>query len=258
MIAYASYKHHTSDISKNAIITSVANGAISLLAGFAVFTTLGYMSLKQGVALDTLAASGPSLAFIVFPEALSLIPAAPVFAVLFFIMLISLGIDSAFSLVEAITTVISDKYPHIRRQDVSLYVCIFGLISGLIFTTFAGLYYLDIVDHFITHYGLVFVGLLETVAIGWVYGAEKLRSYINDVSEVRIGRWWTYLIKYVIPVLLAFLLVSSFITDVVNPYEGYPLWSLLTFGLGILGIIALVSFLFAHFSKPEEEKEIEL
>ncbi len=253
MIAYASYQHHTSDISRNAIITSIVNSCISIIAGFAVFTTLGYMSYKQGINIEQLASSGPSLAFIVFPKALSLIPLAPLFAVLFFIMLITLGIDSAFSLVEAVTTVISDKYPHIRRQDVSLYVCVFGLISGIIFTTFAGLYYLDIVDHFITHYGLVFVGLLEAIAVGWIYGAEKLRAYINDVSDIRIGKWWSFLIKFIIPALLILLLIYSLISDIMHPYEGYPKWALFSLGWGILGVIALISYLFAHFSKPEQE-----
>jgi len=254
MIAYASYQHHTSDISKNAIVTSVVNSCISIIAGFAVFSTLGYMSYKQGIDIEQLASSGPPLAFIVFPKALSLIPFAPLFAALFFVMLITLGIDSAFSLVEAVTTVISDRYPHIRRQDISLYVCIFGFMSGILFTTFAGLYYLDIVDHFITHYGLVFIGLLEAIAVGWIYGAEKLRAYINDVSEIRIGKWWTYLVKYIIPILLTGLLIHSLREDIMHPYGNYPQQVILLLGWGMLVVIALVSYLFSHFSKPDEEE----
>jgi len=84
MIAYASYKHETSDIAKNAVIISVTNSCVSIIAGFAVFATLGYMSAQQNIAIETLAASGPKLAFIVFPQVLSLIPGAPIFAALFF------------------------------------------------------------------------------------------------------------------------------------------------------------------------------
>ena len=69
------------------------------------------------------------------------------------------------------------------------YVCTSGFVSGIIYTTCGGLYYLDIVDHFITNYGLILIGLLELLAVGWLYGAEKLRSYINEVSDVRIGKW---------------------------------------------------------------------
>ena len=252
MIAYASYQHEESDIAKNAVVISVVNSCISIVAGFAVFATLGYMSVQQNIPVHTLAASGPKLAFIVFPQALSLIPGAPVFAALFFLMLITLGIDSAFSLVEAVTTVVSDKYTHLRREDVSLYVCVFGFLSGVVFTTTAGLYYLDIVDHFITSYGLVFVGLLEVIAVGWIYGAEKLRKYINDVSEIRIGVWWSYLIKYIIPTLLIFLLATSLYSDLKTPYEDYPRSVILVMGWGVLLMVALISYAMAHFSKPKK------
>ncbi|MCK4422831.1 MAG: sodium-dependent transporter, partial [Candidatus Omnitrophica bacterium] len=184
MIAYASYQHHSSDIAKSAFITSFVNSAISIVSGFAVFSTLGYMAYKSNVPIADLAKSGPALAFIVFPKALTLIPGAALFSVLFFIMLVTLAIDSAFSLVEAAATVIHDKYPHIRKEILTLYVCVFGFSCGIIFATRAGLYYLDITDHFITNYGLVIVGFLEAIAVGWFYGADKLRAYINNVSDI--------------------------------------------------------------------------
>lgn len=256
MIAYASYRHETSDIAKSAFVTAITNCSISIVAGFAVFTTLGYMASRAGTSVSEFAAKGVGLAFIVFPKALSLIPGAPFFSVLFFIMLLTLAIDSAFSLVEAVTTVISDKYPHVRREDLTMYVCAFGLISGIIYTTFAGLHYLDIVDHFITTFGLVFVGLLEVLAIGWLYGSEKLRRYINDVSDLKIGRWWSISIKYVIPVVLTILLVTGLVQEVKEPYgpsegESYPRWALQIFGWGMLGVVLLISYLLAHFTKEE-------
>ena len=251
MIAYASYQHTSSDITKSALITSFTNSLISIAAGFAVFTTLGYMASQSGVPISELAASGPSLAFVVFPKALSLLPFAPLFALLFFIMLITLGIDSAFSLVEAVSTVLHDKYPHVRKEDVSLYVCVVGFVCGIIFTTFAGLYYLDITDHFITNYGLVVVGLLEVWAIGWLYGANNIREYINEVSDIKVGRWWNFLVKFIVPVCLLFLLTSIFIKDIKEPYEGYPQEAIFSFGWLVLAGVFLASYLFAHFAKHD-------
>ncbi|MFC1485016.1 sodium-dependent transporter [bacterium] len=252
MIAYASYQHKSSDIAKTAIITSLTNSSISIVSGFAIFSTLGYMATQTGTPIAELSASGPSLAFIIFPKALSMLPLAPIFSLFFFIMLLTLGIDSAFSLVEAVSTTIFDKYPHLRKQDVSLYVCVFGFICGVIFTTFAGLYYLDITDHFITNYGLVLVGLLETIAVGWLYGASKLRAYINEVSNLKIGKWWDIVIKYVAPVLLTIALVSTFIRDIKTPYEGYPIWAIFTFGWLVLITVLASSFIFSHLSKVKD------
>lgn len=251
MIAYASFQHRSSDITKSALIISLTNSGISILAGFTVFSTLGYMAAQSGTPISELAQSGPSLAFIVFPQALSLMPLAPLFAGLFFLMLITLAIDSAFSLVEAVATVIHDNYPKIRKEDISFYVCVLGFITGIIFTTFAGLYYLDITDHFITSYGLVIAGLLEVSAVAYFYGTDKLRNYINEVSDIKIGRWWNIAINFVIPVFLIILLVTGLYRDIRQPYGGYPQWALFCFGWLVLILVFLVSALFSYFSKKE-------
>ncbi len=254
MIAYASFRHESSDITKSAIITAVSNSLISILAGFAVFGTLGYMATKNGVDIESIAKeSSITISFVVFPTALSTLPFAPVFALAFFLMLVTLAIDSAFSLVEAFATVLNDRYPRVSRKRITLGVCVASFVGGIIFTTCPGLIYFDIVDHFINAYGLVTVGLLEALAVGWLYGAKNLREYINEVSDIKIGVWWDIAIKFVIPVILITILGFSLHTDLTTRYEDYPLWSLLVFGWGMLAVLALVSFLFAHFSHVDEQ-----
>ena len=65
-------------------------------AGFAIFSVLGYMYITKCVnSFAEVAAQGPELAFVVYPEGLSLMgAAAPVFSVLFFIMMLALGFGS--------------------------------------------------------------------------------------------------------------------------------------------------------------------
>ena len=249
MIAYASYQDPKSDITKSAYITAILNSCISLVSGFVVFSTLGYMSLKSGVSVAELAAAGPSLAFIVFPQALSMIPGASFFAVLFFIMLLTLAIDSAFSLVEAVAAIFCDLFPKVKKESIVLYICMAGFLGGILFTTYAGIHYLDLVDHFITSYGLVIVGLFQCIAVGWFYGAKKLRTYINEVSDIKIGAWWDFSIKYMIPIALIFMLGSSIYDDVHKPYGGYPSWAISIFGWGLLATVLSISFLFPFFAK---------
>jgi len=252
MIAYSSFRHESSDVAKSAVFTATANSLISIIAGFAVFATLGYMATQNGVEVSDLAKKDPiTISFVVFPKALSMMPAAPVFALAFFVMLVTLAVDSAFSLVEAASTVVHDRYPHVRKESLTLYVCAAGFVCGIVFTTFAGKYYFDITDHFILNYGLVTVGLLEAVAIGWVYGAEELRTYINKVSDIKIGRWWNVAIKFIIPAFLAAMLYMNLRADLANPYGNYPKRALLCFGWGMLAAVLLISVLFAHFSKVD-------
>ena len=226
MIAYASYNKETQDVSGDAFVTSVANSAISLFAGFVVFAVLGHMATSTGVGIEEVVASGPGLAFVVFPKALSLLPGAWIFSTLFFVTLLSLGIDSAFSLVESVNTVFADRAKKSDLKKISFYVCSVCFILGIIFTTRAGLYFLDVIDHFVTNFGLVLVGIFECLAVGWVYGADRLRQYINSVSHWKVGRWWNHLIKWVIPIILGLLVAVQFVKELGGNYEGYPDWAI--------------------------------
>ncbi len=222
MIAYASFNSKSQSITRNAVTVCLADTALSLLAGFVVFGVLGHMALVQNVPIDKVVESGPSLAFVVFPEALSLLPLAGLFSFIFFLTLFFLGLDSAFSLVEAVTTVVRDTWKKIAVGTVAFIVSAVGFLSGLIFTTGAGLYFLDIIDHFLNSYVLILVGILQCIVIGWVYGAKKLRMYINSVSSSRIGVWWDYCIKWVVPITLSLLLLIQLYRDIQTPYESYP------------------------------------
>ena len=142
----------------------------------------------------------------------------------------------------ALNAAIADKYKHISLAQISLGFCLLLAIAGAIYTTRAGLYFLDLVDHFVTSYNLLLIGICQSIAVGWVYGAEKMRRYINQVSHWQIGKWWNIAIKYIIPLALVTLLVTQFVQDIKTPYEGYPTWAL---GIGwTIAILPLLLFLF--------------
>ncbi|MFQ5475017.1 MAG: sodium-dependent transporter [Candidatus Nanoarchaeia archaeon] len=251
MVAYASYNKPNQDLVKNGYITAITNSAISLFAGFVVFAVIGYMSHTTGAAVADVAVSGPGLAFVVFPQALSLMPLAGLFSVLFFLTLLSLGIDSAFSLVEAVNTVIVDKAKNIAQKKIAAIVCLMAFVLGILFVTGAGLYFLDIFDHFVTKFGLVLVGIFECIAIGWIYGAERLRKWINSVSDWHLGSWWNLAIKWVIPIILTVLVVIQFMAEMTENYGGYPDWAI---ALGWLSVIIPILIGIILAVKPGETK----
>ena len=252
MIAYASY-NKDNNLRSDAVFTAVTNSAISIFAGFVVFSILGFMANRSGVLVNDVVASGPGLAFVVFPAALAQIPFAPVFAALFFLMLLMLGIDSAFSLIEAVNTSIKDVNKKLKTSSIAFATCLVGFCLGTLFVTKAGLYYLDLVDHFVTNYVLIIVAIFEALAIGWFYGADKFRKYINSTTKVKVGVWWEYAIKYVIPIILFGLLVLQFLTDVSTPYEGYPAWALTIGWLAVI-IPLTIMVIFAIFTEKNSKK----
>lgn len=241
MIAYASFNHKEQDIKGDAYITGLADAAFSFFAGFVVFSILGYMAFTSGLAISDVATSGPGLAFVVFPEVLALLPFAWFFSIAFFLTLLSLGIDSAFSIVEAMNTAIGDRYKRPNRPKIAFFTCLIAFLFGILFVTGAGIYLLDIIDHFMNSYGLVTAGLLECIAVGWVYGAKNLREYVNKTCKIHIGVWWDYAIKFVIPIALILLLGFQLYQDITAPYEGYPGWALTIGWLSFLVPLAIAS-----------------
>jgi len=230
MITYASYLPRKADITQNAFITSIANCLYSFIAGFAVFGTLGYMSHSTGKPFNEVVQQSIGLAFVAYPQAISLLPAfARIFGVVFFSTLVVAGLSSSISIVETFSSSIIDKF-HLKRKTVVTFVAITGFLGGIIFTTGGGLFWLDIVDHFLTHYGLVVVGLLECILIVRIYKVDKLKEYIDKISLMRLGAWWNICIKYLTPLILSIVLINDLIKEVTVPYGGYSWISIILIG----------------------------
>lgn len=97
LLAFASYNKFHNNVHRDAVLTSAINSATSFLAGFVIFSVLGYMAKRLDVDIRDIAAEGPGLVFIVYPEAISTMPAGPIWAIIFFLMLLTLGLDSSVS-----------------------------------------------------------------------------------------------------------------------------------------------------------------
>jgi NSS family neurotransmitter:Na+ symporter len=246
MIAYASYLPKRSDVTNNAIMTGFADSLTSFLAGFAVFSALGYLAQMQGVAITEVAQGGPGLAFVTYPTIIRLLPfGASIFGVVFFLMLLTLGIDSAFSLVEAVVTGGMEKW-RISRKKANLGVCLLAFAGGLVFATKGGLFWLDIVDHFLSNFGLVLVGILECVGIGYIYKASRMRDHVNQVSEIQIGKWWDFAVRYLTPIILIILMALTLIERIQTPYENYPQWALFLGGWLVLLVTWIASLVLSR------------
>jgi len=221
MIAYASYLPKKTEIVRDALIISGMNCLFSIFAGFGVFAVLGYMAVKTGQPVNQVVSESIGLAFVVFPKAIELLPAfSKLFGCLFFGSLVIAGLSSSVSIIEAFASGLVDKFNYNRKTVVSV-LCISGFIGGIIFTTQGGINWLDIVDHFLTQYGLVLGAIFECIIVGWIYKANKLTQHINHYSSWAVGRWWKLCIKAITPVVLVAIFISSLIQEFTVAYGGY-------------------------------------
>ncbi len=189
---------------------------------------------KLNVTPDKVIGPGGGLAFMTFPTALKLLPWANFFAIIFFVALMLLGIDSAFSMLEAGLASIVDK-THWPRSRVLPVICVLGFLAGLLFCTRSGDPWLTTLDHYVNSYfGVLAIGLIECLALGWIFDIKKLRAHANERSDWQIGKWWEWNIKIVIPVILVVITIWTLYSDLTGSggdgdkfmfvKEGQPVW----------------------------------
>ena len=225
MITYASFLHRKSDLNNNAAIIGLADLGTSFMAGLAVFATLGGMAFASSMAgnavpVEKVVESGPSLAFVAFPYALAQLPYAAWFSLVFFSSLLLLGIDSAFSITESVLASIVDKTGWNRGKTL-IALSVVGLLIGLVFCTQGGLGWLGTFDGFINGtWGITLTALLECLVLGWLFRLRRLRDHANERSDWKIGWWWDWSIRLVIPVVLAALFAWSLFDSLSDP-AGY-------------------------------------
>jgi NSS family neurotransmitter:Na+ symporter len=258
MFAYGSYIPKDSDITNNAMITSFANCATSFFAGFAVFSIIGFLAQSLGVSVQAVTESGIALTFITFPTAISMMPFIPqIIGIVLFLCIWMLGIDSAFSISEAMITGIVDKF-RISKAKATAMICIISFVVGtFLFCRGSGLYWLDMIDRAVAFYGLLLAGLVECIIIGWVFGADKVREHVNSVSDLKIGKWFDWLIKIVVPVGLAYVIAWGLKSDI-PVYGGYPVWAstIGVWGVLLLTLVLALIFGFVIKGKGSEEKKV--
>lgn len=245
MHAFASYLPARVDLVRPAVITGVVDTLHSLVAGLAVFAVLGYLAGVKSLPIELVVQGGPILAFVTYPEAISQLPVwARLFGVLFFLSLLLAGLTAGVAVVEGFVSAVLDKFK-VRRRTLVTAVCGAGFLGSLAFTTGAALSWLDIVDHFLTHYGVVTACLMECVILGHFLRTGSVRAHLNAHTRQRLGRGWEVMVQYLIPAVLLVMLAHSVSQEIVRPYGGYPLWAVWVLGVGWLAATLAAAFVLA-------------
>ena len=242
MFAYGSFLDKDSNIVIDTIIIAFSDLFISVLAGIVMFTTMAGVGM-----LDSMSASGIATAFIIYPQAIVQISGSSIFnmifAFIFYFCLITLAIDSLFSIIEGTSTALSDKFK-LDKKKTTLTIVIIESIFSLIYVTGAGLAVLDIVDYFINSYTLLITGILEMIVAGWFFKTATILEELNrDTKGFKMPAWWFLpSIKIISPVVLAGLFIWNLVNliksgGIYGAADGYSLKSNIIFGWAIVVLI---------------------
>uniref|UniRef100_UPI00398F74E8 sodium- and chloride-dependent neutral and basic amino acid transporter B(0+)-like isoform X2 n=1 Tax=Pristiophorus japonicus TaxID=55135 RepID=UPI00398F74E8 len=188
----SSYNRFNNNCYRDAIIITLVNCSTSVFAGFATFAILGHIAYELQKSVSEVATS------------------------------------------ETITTTIMDQFPDSVRKNylfMIIIVCTSFYLIGLIFVTEAGIYWVQIIDHFSVGLTLLLIATLELIGIMWIYGGNR---FIKDL-EMMIGEkswlfwlWWRICWFFVSPVMIAGILIWTLADDTAPKYGNlqYPKWAI--------------------------------
>jgi NSS family neurotransmitter:Na+ symporter len=215
ILTYAVYMKKREDISLNAALIGFGNNSVSLIAGITIFSTV--FALSSVDAMNQVTQSGPAntgLTFIYLPLLFSKISSSEIinifFASIFFLALFFAAVTSLISMVEMATRTLID-FGVVRRRAIII-VALFGFILGI-----PSALELDFLinQDWVWGVGLILSGAFISFSI-IRYGTDKFRNEIINGygSDVKIGKWYNFVISILIPVQVVVLILWWLISSV--------------------------------------------
>uniref|UniRef100_A0A2K5N3F6 Transporter n=2 Tax=Cercopithecinae TaxID=9528 RepID=A0A2K5N3F6_CERAT len=224
--------------------------------------------------LDT-AVQGTGLAFIVYTEAIKNMEVSQLWSVLYFFMLLMLGIGSMLGNTAAILTPLTDSKiisSHLPKEAISGLVCLVNCAIGMVFTMEAGNYWFDIFNDYAATLSLLLIVLVETIAVCYVYGLRRFESDLKAMTGRAVSWYWKVMWAGVSPLLIVSLFVfylSDYILTGTLKYQAwdasqgqlvtkdYPAYALAVIGLLVasstmcIPLVALGTFVLHHLKRGD-------
>lgn len=217
--SYASYNSRFSNAVQDSLIIAFSNCLYEILAGFSVFGIIGFLGYRpdSGVQLGTF-----TVGFLTYPLAISEMPGANVWAVLFFLTIALLGLSSAFALLESLVTMICDSNlgRHVPRSVISTAVVAVSMLLSLLYCTEFGFYLLDAVDTWVNNLSLIFVVWFECVAVTTMYRCQDV------YQQVGVAAYAVFTAAYILAMVLGVAVAQA---------AGPPAGAGVGFGLFVVG-----------------------
>ncbi|KAK6031650.1 sodium-dependent neutral amino acid transporter B(0) domain protein [Ostertagia ostertagi] len=224
-----------------------------------------YLCVMKGIKSSGKAAEGTGLAFVVFTEAILKFPFPPAWSILFFLMLLSLGLGSMFGTLEGVITSLNDSHLiTVTKPVLTAVLCASACLVGLLFSTRAGQYWVALFDSFAGSYALMCVAFFEVIAVVYVYGYRRFSRDIDFMTGSTPGQYWLITWRFVAPIIMAVLFTCSVVQSFSRPttyyaYDKettklketeYPIWAMfIALGMVLLAILPTFSVWFLRYFK---------
>nr|CDS26502.2 sodium and chloride dependent glycine [Hymenolepis microstoma] len=247
LIAMSSYNKFKNNCYRDAVLVATINCLTSVFAGFVVFATLGFMAHMKKVTVDQVVESGPGLVFMVYPEALNQMPVPVLWSILFFIMLVSLGLGSELPYVETVLSSFQDEF---RRYNFlktwksqflfRVVLCSFNYLITIPMVCNGGAYLVNLMDNVMSGYPVLIIALMELLVISYVYGINQFMRDVKLMIDSKPNWYWKICWMGVSPCAVLFLIIFMIVGGKPYSMDGY----IYPYGIQVMGqLIAVVPVL---------------
>ncbi len=236
MITYGSYLSKEEKLPNNALIVTMMDTGVAIMAGLAIFPALFAFGMEP--------AQGPGLVFVVVPQIFAQMGGIGVlFSAVFFVALFVAALTSSVSLMEVVVSYLIDSKKMARKPAVygtSAVMAVMCILSSLSMGVMSGvkIFGVGVFDFFDILTDKIFLaigGMLLAIFVGWVMKKEDLKDELTNGGTAAFGLFevWYNLIKYVIPVAIAVVAFAGI--------RSIAQTSLMIFGLLIIVVLAAFS-----------------
>ena len=258
----SSYNGFKTNAHRDALLIGVCNSLTSIYAGLVVFGVIGFIAFKKEADVSEVVEQGPGLAFMVYPEAVSAMAAAPFFSFMFFFMLCLLAISSVCGSWEPLIASIMDEFPQLRKKRVLVMVasCLIAFLAGFPICFDSGVLLFQLMDNR-TANSVVLMSFLQLIIISWFYGLDRFFDHIAEMGMILPGFlkvYWKTCWVFITPVIIAAVTINSWIGRDPDNYLGYTYpgavvflgWCFELLAVSIV-VVFLVLTLFKNWKKGE-------
>jgi len=238
-LTYGSYLRKHDDVALGGgVFTAVGNTSIGLLAIFAVFPVVFAFGLEP--------AAGANLTFISLAQVFQQLAGGEVWAIMFFLGFFSATFSSGIAITEVGVTTITEQTRLNRNKSV---LAVVGSIWLLGLPSAYSSEFLGAMDYIFGNFGLPAATLCIIALIGWKFRPERARVLdLNRNSDIYVGTWWNSIVKYVIPIVMVFIIGNGAIQSIGTENE-----TLMIGGIVLIVVLTAVSIGVMRVLSPESD-----
>ena len=209
IMIYGSYVPKGISIAQTSVFIAIADSAVALIAGMAIFPIVFANSMEPG--------TGPSLIFETLPVAFGNMTGGIAFGTMFFILLLVAAWTSSISLIEPAVTLLIENY-RMTRISASIWcgIATWALGFGTAFSfniwsdvTLFGMTFFDNLDYLTSNIMLPLGGICIAIFAGWILAKDISREELAETGSNLAYQTWQILIRYIAPIAVLIVLFQA-------------------------------------------------